>query len=274
MGKFFKALILFIIWSFLSMWWYYSCDYCHENVKEEKVAEKKPVIKKEIPRPVIKNKSKFYDSLVVLNNSGNILFSFPEKISIVKDSTHVTIPQQSEAIIDSIGSYLRKHQKQEVGIISWYHASESNIDQIGTKRAAALKSIFTENGINPDKISIRDSLVDFKFTDNKFDHAILFQFKEMSSEKIEQVNQGITNKTLFTKFNSRNFEPDNTLQTYAQELKTYLAQYPDKKVTLIGYTDDQGEERDNFIISRDRATNVMKYLISQGIAEEKFTVIP
>ena len=46
-----------------------------------------------------------------------------------------------------------------------------------------------------------------------------------------------------------------------------------KKVLIEGHTDDRGEAQDNFVIARDRATNVLDYLVSQGIDATKLTAI-
>ena len=94
-------------------------------------------------------------------------------------------------------------------------------------------------------------------------------FNDLSETKVQQINLGTTNKTLYTNFNSREFKADNTLQAYTIELKNYLINNPSNNATITGHSDSVGEANVNEIIARDRATNVMKYFIQQGIDANK-----
>ena len=48
-----------------------------------------------------------------------------------------------------------------------------------------------------------------------------------------------------------------------------LKAQPDRKITVEGYTDSQGTQASNLVLSQARAEAVRKYLVSRGVAEEK-----
>jgi outer membrane protein OmpA-like peptidoglycan-associated protein len=50
-----------------------------------------------------------------------------------------------------------------------------------------------------------------------------------------------------------------------------LKEYPDIRIEIVGHTDDQGGRDSNVQLSKDRATAVAGYLVSQGIAAERVT---
>ena len=272
MKNFIISLLIFLLWAFLGMWWYYSCPICetghnHENqqlkkapLKEVKVAEK----------PI----SKIDNSILnITNKNGNNVFSFQDKLKIYKDSTSVHIPESILGIKDSIFNYLNNNQNLELKITGWYKNGEINntTDSLnfGIERANYLKNTLVQFGLNADKISISSNEQDYKYNVGTYNGGIELMFKEISATKAEIINKGITKKTLYTKFNSRTFIPDNTLLTYTADLKNYLASHPNKIVNIIGHTDSSGEESDNEIIGIDRATNVMKHFIAQGIDKTK-----
>lgn len=59
---------------------------------------------------------------------------------------------------------------------------------------------------------------------------------------------------------------DRRLVDYANELKKILKEYPDKKVTIIGHTDNIGNAKDNFAIGLKKSRQVKWYLtVRKGI---------
>lgn len=55
------------------------------------------------------------------------------------------------------------------------------------------------------------------------------------------------------------------------KLAAFLSQYPDRSVTIEGYTDDVGSEASNQSLSQRRADSVKSYLLSRGIASSRLS---
>jgi len=254
------------------MWWYYSCPICETNHNntyqqiEKEVIEINNVVK----TPVTEIDSSLFN---ITNENGNIIFTFTDQLKIFSDSTSVHIPESLTGIKDSIFNYLNNHQNKELHISGWYKDGETraNNDSLnfGIDRANYLKNKLVLFGLNGDKINITGNKQNYEYTTGTYNGGIDLSFKEISETKAKTINKGITTKSLYTKFNSRKFIPDNTLLTYTADLKNYLTKHPNKTVKITGHTDSLGEESDNEIIGIDRATNVMNHFIAHGIPKTK-----
>jgi len=55
------------------------------------------------------------------------------------------------------------------------------------------------------------------------------------------------------------------------KLANYLKSSPNFKIEIIGYTDNIGNEKDNFVLSNSRAKSVADFLINTGIAKDRVT---
>ncbi len=72
--------------------------------------------------------------------------------------------------------------------------------------------------------------------------------------------------------NSSELILDKKLINYANELKELLKESPDKKVTIIGHTDNIGNARDNFVLALKKARQVKWYLTAmRGIPRSFIT---
>lgn len=274
MRNFIVAVFIFLIWAFLGMWWYYSCSWCNQEttkevIKEEVVIEDQSINtdQEEIIQPSPSTQQ------LIKDENGNTLFTFPAALRIFQDSTSVVTPSESITLKDSIFNYLNKNQDKELVITGWFKEGEpQNLNDslnFGLYRAQNLKKQLANFGINTDKISIAAQQYDFDYIDGAYNGGIDLSFKTITDDRAAIIDQGIAHKTLYTRFNSRNFKPDNTLQAYAAELKVYLQKHPEKIVSITGHTDSLGEEKDNQIIGIDRANNVRDYFIAQGITKER-----
>ena len=58
-----------------------------------------------------------------------------------------------------------------------------------------------------------------------------------------------------------------------RSLADTLVQYPDTTIVVKGYTDAQGSESYNLRLSEERADNVRRYLVSQGVSEYRATSV-
>lgn len=276
MRNFLLSLLIFIIWAFIGMWWYYSCSWCNSNpttILQEETDLKSEHSEVEIT--TTKNITQ-QNGITINDENGITIFKFSDEFRIFKNSDSIYIPDASLAVKDSIFKYLNAHQNQELQIVGWYQDGEihNNTDSLnfGIDRANYFKNILSNFGINSDKMYTKGEKNNFKFSStNDYTGGLSLFFKKMSEDHLSKIHKGITNKTLYSNFNQRAFKPDNTLQGYAFELKNYLINHPNKKVMIVGHSDNIGDEETNEIVARDRATNVLRYLVSTGISKAKLT---
>ncbi len=287
MKNFIISLLIFIPFALLGIWWYNSCDICktekfavhsieeETNIQQKKINDFDTEIKEPVTKP--KNISKVIasDFINITNSNGDILFKFSNKLKIFKNSDSLFIDKSLLKFKDSLHNYLNRNQNQELLISGWQNNEEDKekTTDFGLQRANKLKESLIKFGLNSDKINTSSKLVNYDYDNNEFKGGVNLSFREISKEKYKKINKGIKQKTLYTKFNSRKFIPDNTILTYTYDLKNYLQNHPNENVIITGHTDDVGEDLDNIVIARDRARNVMNHFINNGIEKSKIEVV-
>ncbi|WP_268225379.1 OmpA family protein [Sinomicrobium oceani] len=168
--------------------------------------------------------------------------------------------------------FLNDNQDQELYITGLHNHGEKN--SLGEARAKRAKVRFTTYGINPDRISVTSARKDFKFdNNNRYRGGIRMEYRELTEDRNASIEEGISNKILYSNFGSEKFQPDNTLQAYARELKRYLDKYPDKNILVTGHTDNVGTDEANNWVGLQRAKSVMDYLVSAGIPESQIEAL-
>lgn len=275
MKNFFLAFLVFLVYSIFGMW-YFSCKVkglC--GIKEENIiTETNTPVKKDTMSPkeekILNNL--FQDSFIIRDKNGDPLFSFKENFKINSSEGSILIPASIEAFKDSIYNYLNVNQTKELVITGLRSATETN--SMALERANEMKAILVDFGVNGDKISVKESVADITFnTKGEAFGGVNFNISELSVERLSEIETGIANKILYSGFGSKGFRPDNTLQAYALELKNYLEKYSNKTATITGHTDSVGDNIANDWFGMERAKNVKKYLISQGIDANRLSAL-
>ena len=267
------SFLIFILFTLLAMWWYYSCNWClGDKNKQPAVVEKKIDLEAEN-----KAKKAYEDSLALAhglyatNIENTDVFRYPENLRINNLNANVFIPDNIKGFDTKIANYLGNNQDQELIVYGYETTIERDSGkELGLARANYIKDILIKAGINSDRVVTKAKLQDYSYsTEGNYNGGILLNFNKIDEERLKVVEKGIANKTLYSEFASKEFKPDATLSNYALELKNYLNKYPDKRVTIIGHTDNVGNTESNQIFGKNRANNVKKYLISQGIPTVK-----
>lgn len=82
----------------------------------------------------------------------------------------------------------------------------------------------------------------------------------------------VSTRIFYPQYNNTDLVLDKEIVAYAGELKQLLIDNPDKKVTIIGHTDNIGNGQDNFKIALRKSRQVKWYLTARrGIPRSKVT---
>jgi outer membrane protein OmpA-like peptidoglycan-associated protein len=76
---------------------------------------------------------------------------------------------------------------------------------------------------------------------------------------------------LHINYASNSAEPDEASKRQLDSIAYRIMAYPDTKVEIRGFTDNQGKEAYNLELSQRRAEGVMNYLISKGVQDSQMT---
>lgn len=72
-------------------------------------------------------------------------------------------------------------------------------------------------------------------------------------------------------FATNSYELDNSAMLIIEEFALYLEDHQNVKVDIQGHTDNVGEDRDNLVLSQNRARVVYQYLMDLGIPASRMT---
>ncbi|WP_109300764.1 OmpA family protein [Aquimarina sp. AU474] len=278
--KNFISFLIFLLFAWLAMWWYYSCDWCSKSesqnpgIVEEKLSpEAEALAKKAYDDSIaaIKNTS---IGLSIKDNQNQDVFSYNENLQINNANGEVFVPSALNGFESQIADYLGANQDKEL-IITGYETSaeQSSGSNFGESRANFIKDLLIRAGINADRIVSKSDVNSYSYSnEGTYNGGISLNFNTLDESRLAEVEKSVANRTLYCEFAQKTFKPDATLSNYALELKNYLNKYPEKSVQIIGHTDDIGDNQANLWYGRQRAKNVKDYFISQGVAKEKMKI--
>lgn len=268
MSKFLQAFVVFLLWSLIAVIFHFfisdslfgKCGFNHEKVNNNS----------NLPIPT---KTDYDASIIkVTDEKGLSIFRHNGSLKIKLRSEAVEIDNSLNSLKDSITSYLTNNPSFNLVIVSSYLKDEVNNEtgeNFGQQRGAFIKNWFLPN-VAEDRIIIETQLSDYTFDKNGFyNQAISFYFKDLVSLKASVAKDVVTKKTLRFSFGNQSFRPTPELIEYVLELKSYLGQYPNKKIYVTGHTDSEGDETYNYNIGLQRAQFVKDFLISQEIESYK-----
>lgn len=271
------SFFFFLLFAWLGIWWYYSCDWCakdldeNPSIVEEKTNSEADALVKKAYEDSISNANNTQIGLFAKDNKDQEVFSYYENFRINNTNGDVHIPNTLEGFSEQIVNYLGQHQDQELIITGFENSAEAiDTNKLGISRANFIKDIIVNAGVNANRIVTKTQSNQYVYGDDgTYNGGILLNFGDLDTSRLEEVEKSIANRTLYSSFAQKTFLPDATLSNYALELKSYLEKYPDKNITIIGHTDNVGEKKANLWFGQQRANNVRDYLISQGISKEK-----
>ncbi|WP_025742063.1 OmpA family protein [Aquimarina pacifica] len=266
------SFLIFLLFAWLGIWWYYSCDWCKKEVNKDSII----VQDKTDPEAEALAKKAYDDSIMAVklanglfakDHLGEDVFRYPDNLRINNADGNVFIPEAISDFSTKVAEYLGTHQDQEILILGYENAPETkNPDSLGISRAEYIKNILVNAGINADRIVTKSTLEEYSYdTEGIYYGGIGLKFNILDESRLVEVEKSIANRTLYSNFGEKTFKPDATLSNYSLELKNYLQKYPEKSVRIIGHTDDVGSTESNLWYGQERANNVKTYLISQGI---------
>lgn len=95
---------------------------------------------------------------------------------------------------------------------------------------------------------------------------------EFKKEIKTSLSSSFSSKIFYPRYSQTDLILDKELVTYANELKKLLRAHPDKKVTIIGHTDNVGNSKDNFNQGLRKSRQIKWYLtVRRGISRRKIT---
>lgn len=261
MPGYFKAFSIFSIWAIIALTTHFYITHQYiDNLHHQKKG--------------IKDTSKNLNPIFsITDDNNNIICSFNGHFTIHNNSSLISHNLNLEQIRDSIEILVNSDYTKKLHIIGNYNQEEINKTanvNLGLNRAKNVKQSLIDIGFNNSKIKTSGNILDFTY--NKYDtylEGIKMSLTDINQSLIDSIEQTITNKTLYIDFNNNELTPDNNLIDYTKNLNQYLKRYPDKKIQIIGHTDNIGYFENNVIKGLKKANKLKEYLIKNAITKTK-----
>lgn len=95
---------------------------------------------------------------------------------------------------------------------------------------------------------------------------------EFKKEIENSIGPALSSKLFYPHYNNTDLILDKELISHATELKKLLQKNPDKKITILGHTDNVGSSQDNFNQGLKKSRQIKWYLtVRRGIPRSKVT---
>ncbi len=172
--------------------------------------------------------------------------------------------------LDKITAYLQENSTLLLNITGGYGIDEEGenrgfFENLGLARANAIRDLLIQRKLDPDRITlsfntgagpIRQQPITF----NAYTPAqsvdfvpLAYTFEDMTFSDESFVPKG------------SEFRPILPLVEYADSVRQFLALHKDKKLSIIGHTDNEGDAKGNLALGTQRAENVLRYFRELGI---------
>jgi hypothetical protein len=286
MKNFGIAFFIFLIWSFFGLWIY---SWIQDKSIASAIPEKANIVadfdnkKDSLELPIkpqvsslvtaiadsiqIKNKNKnLPEGLKAVNPDGDIVFLYDEGMLITKNSSEIIIPEACKDYKYKIYTYLLENPETEIHITGLYSPDEDlQIPNMGILRANVIKRELQQVGISENKIVVQSMIKPIFDSIINFNNGISFSFKPLNTGRIEALKNKIPeNKIIYPKFSGAGIQVNDELENVLQEIITFTAINPDLKITVIGHTDNIGNDRDNYLQGLKYARQVRWYFVAKG----------
>jgi OmpA-OmpF porin, OOP family len=249
---------LLITWMGLSVFWHV-CEIkglCSEFLGKEETA----VITPTLPPLRIRDGNRFE-----VIAQGNIAFG--------KSGATPDLSAVHEAL-DSLAYYLRMHPMQRLTILGAFSSEETNSSSypdLGIARAESIKKYLLMREVADSLLSVRSQLLDtMSFSEDTLWGGIEFSIYTV----LPTTEAGLAHAQVYENVHRPMhlyFYPGSTdfirtpyNERFIEEARLFLSENKEKTITLIGYTDSNGEDSLNLAVSGQQAEMVKKQLLKLG----------
>lgn len=178
-------------------------------------------------------------------------------------------------VFEETATYLQDNADRMLLLTGLSENTESNdctdAADLGYARAEKVKSLLIGMGAPEGQIRLGSTFADMDRHTDKMLGGVRYDFIGGGVDDVEE-RLRMGNITLYFETSESNLSLDSDQQRYFEDLKYYISQKSDGKISITGHTDNEGDYDSNKTLSRGRARFVREYLVENGIPKENIKI--
>jgi outer membrane protein OmpA-like peptidoglycan-associated protein len=182
----------------------------------------------------------------------------------------------NNAFLDSVAALLLAVPGRRLTVTGRYAPQERGksygfFENYGTARADQLRRLLVSRGIDETRISLDHNLSSDSLLREPMQFSFFYDAAAGIPEGYEKVQFSFTNMTFSDAnfaFGSDEFKPGEAFVAYADSVKTYLQLNPDRRLNIVGHTDNIGSDKFNLNLGLRRAKSAKEYFQKLGVATD------
>ncbi len=206
-----------------------------------------------------------------LKDDGVVLLDGYDEFAFDAGQQAPRLNANNQSFLDTLAYLLNADTTRKLTITAFYRESEKDIqpgffENLGVARADEIRKLLVERGVEQSRISLDHGISE----DESLSAPLLFDLYTADVpdeyDKVQFTFRNMTFSDANFAFDSDEFKPGEPFHLYADSVKIYFSQHPDKKMIIIGHTDNIGEKKYNHELGLRRARSSMEYFRELGVA--------
>ncbi len=205
-----------------------------------------------------------------------VLLSGYDQFAFHAGQVQPRLNSNNNAFLDSVAALMLSVPGRRLTITGYYAPQEVDkpfgfFENYGTARADALRRLLAQRGLDEARISLDHDLSSDSMLREPAGFEVFYDAAAGTPEGYEKIQFLFTNMTFSDAnfaFGSAEFKPGEAFIAYADSVKTFLELNPDKKLTIVGHTDNIGTDRFNDNLGLRRAKSARDYFKQLGVRSE------
>ncbi|MEM9886915.1 MAG: OmpA family protein [Bacteroidota bacterium] len=212
-------------------------------------------------------------AVLSLSDQGQAIASVNRSFAFSGVSSELSepIPIELQTFISKVANYLQSHPERRLVVTGLYSAVEKNKNaNLGLARAARIESLLLDKSVPAIQIKSKQDMSEAIVTEaNLITNALRFDFDAMPPQtellKEMQTHLNAQEIVLYFDLDKKELRLTPAQRKFFEDLRFYLDKNERQQLSVIGFTDNTGQPRQNKRLGRERATFVRDFLIDLGI---------
>jgi OmpA-OmpF porin, OOP family len=187
-----------------------------------------------------------------------------EQFTFAEGSTLPDLNENNQSFLEKTANYLKAHQSEMLTITACNRIKEDF--SLGQKRAETIRDALVKLGVDASQLKVvgcisNDTLPNAVTFNLNSDKAAIVLNPNVKPD--DELNITISDENFA--FNSAYFHPKPAFIERTKQLKQYVATHPNVSITIVGHTDNIGNDAYNMRLGQRRAVAVKTFFQQKGI---------